>query len=57
VELICQLFPFAGRFGFIMPDGSPVYSLASDAEKSTGAFILGDAEEAFPDGAEPYRII
>lgn len=57
VELLCQLFQFDGRFGFIMPDGSPVYGSATDEDKSTGAYILGDAEEAFPDGAEPYRII
>lgn len=57
VEFICQLFQFAGRFGFIMPDGSPVYGSATDEQKRTGAFILGDGDTAFPDGMEPYRII
>lgn len=57
VELLCQLFDFEGRHGFIMPDGSPVYGSASQAEKDGGSFIAADAVPYFPDFSDAYRII
>jgi len=57
VEVLCQMFDFIGRHGFIMPDGSPVYGSASQAEKDSGAFIAADTKPYFPDFSDAYRII
>lgn len=57
VEILCQMFDFVGRHGFIMPDGSPVYGSASQAEKDTGAFIAADTKPYFPDFSDAYRIV
>lgn len=57
VEVLCQLFDFVGRHGFILPDGSPVYGSASQSEKDYGAFIAADTRPYFPDFTDAYRVI
>lgn len=44
------------RYAFIMANGSPVYSLASDAQKETGAWIAPNAM-GFANGDRAYRIL
>ena len=57
VEVLCQMFDFTGRYGFIMADGAPVYTSATQAEKDTGAFIAEDVAPYFADNTDAYRII
>lgn len=51
-----QSSSFKGRYGYIMPDGSPDYSIASDEQKESGCYICYDSG-VFYDGTEAYKII
>lgn len=57
VKVILQRFDFTGKYGLIAPDSTPVYSLASDAQKERYGFIVDETTMKFPDGATPYRLI
>lgn len=55
VEIVAQSFRIDGRFGFIMPDGSPDYTSATADEIATGCFILDESvSSTFPDNTRPY---
>ncbi len=56
VKVSAQTFEYDGRFGYVMPNGSPVYNSASESQKATGAFIVGPSL-LFPDNTGPYLII
>lgn len=56
LEVETQSFLYDGKYGQIMANGSPVYSLATDTQKKLGAFFVG-ATLKFSDGSKPYSFI
>lgn len=54
-ETIGDITDFTGRYCYIMPNGSPTYSSATDEQKQTGGFICKD-DGTFADGTEGYKI-
>lgn len=57
VEIVAQAFQYNGKYGVIMVNTAPVYSLASTAEKQNGAWFVDETTLVFPDGAAPYAFI
>lgn len=55
-EVKCLTSSFSGRYGFIMADGSPDYSSATEAQKESGMWIC-QADGTFADTTEGYKII
>jgi hypothetical protein len=55
-KISAQAFNYDGKYGIIMENTAPVYSLASDAEKRNGAWFVGSTL-VFSDGASPYAFI
>jgi hypothetical protein len=55
-EVKCLTSSFSGRYGFIMADGSPDYSAATEAQKDAGMWIC-KADGTFDDGTTGYKII
>ena len=49
-----QEYTFVGRFGQFMPDGSPDYSQATEAQKADGAFYA-DENGLMSDGSKGYQ--
>lgn len=56
-EVSAQTFLFEGRFGFCMPNGSPIYTLATTEQKRIGNFAVNGTTLLFPDGSGPYQAI
>jgi hypothetical protein len=52
-QIDLQDYGFEGRFAWIMPDGTPDYASASDAEKEHGWFFP-DNDGLLPDGSPGY---
>ncbi len=48
-----QDYQFRGRYGFITENDRPDYAASSEAQKATGAYIVGDTL-TFGDGTGPY---
>jgi len=57
LKVSAQAFIYAGRYGYIMPNGSPVYGSATQTQKDTGAFFVNGGTLVFPDGTGPYVFI
>jgi len=57
VEITAQAFTYEGRFGIVRASGSPVYSLATDAEKKEGSWFVDGSTLLFSDGTGPYIFI
>lgn len=57
IEISAQAFTYEGRFGIIRVDSSPVYSLATDAEKKEGSWFVNGSTLLFSDGTGPYIFI
>ena len=57
LEITTQAFQFDGKYGQIMANGSPVYSLATDAQKRTGAWFVSSSTLVLSDGSVPYAFI
>lgn len=60
IECKARPFLFAGRYGFIMANDAPVYDLASDNQKTLGAWIAPNGSPdsgIFDDGGLAYTII
>lgn len=56
LRISAQSYRYDGRFGFIMANGSPDYSAASETQRNEGCFITDNPDDAFGDGTEPYVI-
>lgn len=56
IDYKCLIYAFDNRYAFVMANGSPVYGLATDAQKLFGAWIAPNAT-GFADGGKPYLII
>lgn len=52
--LSLQTYEFIGKFGRYMADGSPDYDVATDAQKTTGAWYAGP-DGLMSDGSEGYK--
>lgn len=48
---------FAGRYGFILPTGTPDYLSATAAQRNKGCFICVTSTQKMPNGDDPYKII
>ena len=57
LKVSAQAFIYEGRYGYIMPNGSPVYGSATETQKATGAFCVSGSTLVFPDGTGPYVFI
>jgi len=57
IEITAQAFTYEGRFGIVRASGSPVYSLATDAEKKEGSWFVDGSTLLFSDGTGPYIFI
>ena len=57
LKVSAQAFIYEGRYGYIMPNGSPVYGSATETQKATGAFFVSGSTLVFPDGTGPYVFI
>lgn len=57
LEITTQAFQFNGKYGQIMANGSPVYSLATDTQKRTGAWFVSASTLVLSDGSVPYAFI
>jgi hypothetical protein len=56
VELHLQSYGFAGRYAVIMPNNTPSYNDATQAQRDFGCFIAETATKRLPNGDEPYLI-
>lgn len=57
IEITAQAFLYDGKYGIIMENTAPDYSLATDAEKRNGAWFVDGTTLTFSDGASPYLFI
>lgn len=57
IELLCQLFEFSAKFGYIMEDTANDWGSATPDELANGAYIVDENTLTFPDGSGPYVII
>lgn len=57
LKVSAQAFIYEGRYGYIMPNGSPVYGSATQLQKDTGAFLVNGSTLTFSDGTGPYVFI
>lgn len=57
IQLTVQSFQYDGKYGKIMENGSPVYSLATAEQKLLGGYIVNEVTLRFPDGGLPYSLI
>jgi len=57
IEISAQAFTYEGRYGIIRAAGSPVYSLATDAQKKEGSWFVDGSTLLFSDGTGPYLFV
>ena len=57
IEISAQAFVYEGRYGIIRASGSPVYSLATDAQKKEGSWFVDGSTLLFSDGTSPYIFV
>lgn len=55
-EIVAQAYLYEGRFGYITANDFPVYNSASEAQRTAGAFLVGDTLK-FDDDTQAYEII
>lgn len=55
-EITAETDEFDGRYAFIAPNDTPVYTSASDEQIELYAFIVDETTLLFPDGTGPYGI-
>jgi hypothetical protein len=53
-EIQAQAFQYNGKYGVIMANTAPVYSLATDEQKRSGAWFVSASTLTFSDGSEPF---
>jgi len=56
VRIEAQDYDFSGNYGYITPDGYPVYGSATDSQRSTGCWIAPDTG-LFANGDPAYKLM
>ena len=57
IKIVVQSYQFAGRFAYATANDSPIYALATPAQRDPGMFACDPITLKMPDGSPPYEAI